>query len=136
MATRGTPRPLEILIVEDSPDGAESLALLLQICGHRPRIALNGNQATQVALLHAPEVVLMDIELPGADGYEVAQQLCRLLTYQPLLVAVSGYGQDKDVERARQAGFARYFLKPVDPTEFLAYLDSYAASLLDLGVSE
>jgi two-component system CheB/CheR fusion protein len=109
--------PRRILVVDDSVDTAQSLALLLRLKGHQVEVAHDGPAALEVALSFEPEVVLLDIGLPGIDGYEVARRLreeARLA--RALLVALTGYGQEEDRRRARYAGFDHHFTKPVDPT--------------------
>jgi PAS domain S-box-containing protein len=102
-----------ILVVDDNQDSAESLALLLEIYGHEVQVAFTGPAALDRARTFLPDVVLLDIGLPGMDGYEVARQLraerdgCRL-------VALTGYGQDEDRRRSREAGFDHHLIKPVD----------------------
>ncbi|HEX2644249.1 MAG TPA: ATP-binding protein [Thermoanaerobaculia bacterium] len=104
-----------ILLVEDNPDAAESLGELLRIWGHEVRIAYEGLGALDQARVETPDIVLLDIGLPGMDGYEVA----RALRSQPglertRLIALTGYGQDADRHRSSQAGFDHHFVKPVD----------------------
>src|SRR5207249_9905619 len=86
------------------------------LAGHEVRIAYAGQQAVGEAASFAPEVVLLDIGLPGMDGYEVARRLKSLPgTRASLLVAVTGYGQEEDRRRAREAGFDHHLVKPVAP---------------------
>jgi signal transduction histidine kinase len=107
-------RPLRILVVDDNVDGAQSLALLLGLVGHEVRVVHDGPEALKAAAEHRPDVVLLDIRLPGGmDGFEVA----RRLRAQPgrqgaALVALTGHGGEE--QRAREAGFSAYFVKPVD----------------------
>jgi two-component system CheB/CheR fusion protein len=104
-----------LLIVDDNPDAAESLAALLQLGGHSVRIAPNGQLAIQAAQASVPDVVLLDIGLPGMDGYTVASQLRKLPGMdKALLVAVTGYGRDEDRRRSQEAGFDQHLVKPVD----------------------
>jgi len=106
-----------ILVVDDNVDTAESMALLLRLKGHQVQVAHYGPAALETARSFEPEVVLLDIGLPGLDGYEVAKRLreeARLA--KVLLVALTGYGQEEDRRRARRAGFDHHFTKPVDPT--------------------
>ena len=114
-APAGCPR-CRVLVVDDNADAAESLALLLQFAGHDVRVCHEGAAALAEAETFQPEVVLLDIGLPGMDGYEVA----RRLRAQPdldktLLVALTGYGQAEDLCRSRDAGFDRHLVKPADP---------------------
>jgi len=108
--------PRRILVVDDNVDTAESLALLLRLKGHEVEVAHDGPAALETARSFEPEIVLLDIGLPGLDGYEVARRLREesRLTHA-LLVALTGYGQEEDRRRARYAGFDHHFTKPVDP---------------------
>jgi signal transduction histidine kinase/CheY-like chemotaxis protein len=112
------PRPAsrKVLIADDNRDAAESLAVLLRMDGHEVTIAYDGPQALAMLAHTRPEVALLDIGMPGLDGYEVA----RRVRHGPLgsavtLIAVTGWGQDRDKAQARQAGFDHHFTKPVDP---------------------
>jgi two-component system, sensor histidine kinase len=106
-----------VLIVEDNADAAESLAELLALFGHEPRIARNGSEALDLASEMQPEFVLCDIGLPGnLDGFAVAEALrARPETKHAILVAITGYGRESDRKRAHQAGFDLHLTKPVDP---------------------
>jgi PAS domain S-box-containing protein len=115
-AARAPRRPRRVLIVDDNQDAAESLALLLQLRGHDVRTALDGPGGLEAADAFGPEVVLLDIGLPGMDGYEVARQLRqRPAGRATMLVAVTGYGGDEDRRRSREAGFDHHLVKPTDP---------------------
>jgi CheY-like chemotaxis protein len=107
--------PLSVLIVEDHPDGAESTAAVLRLCGYAVRVALSPREALRLAADAVPDAILLDIGLPQMDGYELARQLCALLGERPVLVALTGYGHLE--ERSRAEGFDYHFLKPVDPAE-------------------
>jgi signal transduction histidine kinase/DNA-binding response OmpR family regulator len=109
-------RPLRLLIVEDNHDAAESLALVLDRAGHEVALADDGTQALERANQFRPEAVLLDIGLPGIDGYEVARQFrqCEELKQVPL-IAMTGYGQAEDRRRSNEAGFDAHLVKPVDP---------------------
>jgi CheY-like chemotaxis protein len=106
-----------VLVVDDNVDAAESLADLLRTRGQRVSVAHNGQDALAQALQHRPDVVLLDIGLPGMNGYEVATALRRQDGGGPALVAITGYGQDADARRAAAAGFDRHLVKPVDAAE-------------------
>jgi CheY-like chemotaxis protein len=126
MATAATPPPgseistpaghsSRVLVVDDNVDAAESLALLLEAAGHQVRMAFDGLSALQAAADFRPQVVLLDLGLPGLDGFEVAKRLRQ----QPaqngvVLVAVTGYGQDADRQRSRDAGFDHHLVKPAE----------------------
>ena len=104
-----------VLVVDDEPTIAEVVARYLQRAGYDARIAGDGPTALEVARSHRPEVVLLDIGLPGMDGYEVARQL-RQEEYckDAVIIAVSGYGQEEDRRRSREVGFDHHLVKPVD----------------------
>jgi PAS domain S-box-containing protein len=105
-----------VLVVDDNVDAAESMATLLRLWGHQVRLAHNGPEALQAAGQCQPEVVVLDIGLPGMNGYEVARFLRQDPRFgQPLLVAVTGYGEEEDQRRSTEAGFDRHLVKPVAP---------------------
>jgi len=103
-----------VLVVDDNLDAAEGLAMLLSLRGHQVATAHDGHQAIEAAREQRPDVVLLDIGLPRLDGFEVARRLRQEHTARPmLLVALTGYGQERDRVRAREAGFDHHLLKPV-----------------------
>lgn len=103
-----------VLVVDDNLDAAEGLAMLLQLKGHEVVTAYDGEGAIDRAREFAPEVVLLDIGLPRLDGFEVARRLREEFPQREmLLVALTGYGQERDRLRAREAGFDHHLLKPV-----------------------
>lgn len=105
---------LRVLVVDDNVDGAESLAELLELLGHRVVVAHSGPDGLDAARTAAPDLVLLDIGLPGIDGYELARLLrADPATRRAVLAAVSGY--EPDQSRAREAGIDHHFLKPLDP---------------------
>jgi signal transduction histidine kinase/CheY-like chemotaxis protein len=109
-------RGARVLIVDDNQDAAESIALFLQLEGHEVKSVREPLAALNCVPVFAPEVVLLDIGLPVMDGYEVARRMRQMpATRNALIVAVSGYGQAEDKQRAEQAGFDRHFVKPTDP---------------------
>jgi CheY-like chemotaxis protein len=106
------------LVVEDLRDSADSMAILLKHWGYQSEIVYDGERACEVAATFHPEVVLLDIGLPGMDGCELAQRLRQLPeTANRLLVAISGFGREADIQRCKEAGIDRHFLKPADPDE-------------------
>jgi signal transduction histidine kinase/ActR/RegA family two-component response regulator len=114
-----------ILVVDDSRDGAEFLALLLRVSGHDTQEAHDGPAAIEAAQQFRPDAVLLDIGLPGMNGYEV----CRRLREQEwgrdlVLIALTGWGQQEDVRRSREAGFNAHMVKPVDHDALIALLGS------------
>lgn len=113
-----------VLVVDDGRDAAESLAMLLRMHGHEVRVAYDGVQALRYAEAAPPQVVLLDIGLPGMDGYEVARRLRRLAgVAQARMIAITGYGQEQDQQAAEAAGFDGHLTKPVDPDQLLALLN-------------
>jgi signal transduction histidine kinase len=108
-------RALRVLVVDDNKDAANSLALLLNLKGHQVSLAHDGPAALEAARTARPEVIILDIALPGMDGYEVARRLrAEEGDRHPLLVAMTGYGQEEDRRRSRLAGFNHHLVKPVD----------------------
>jgi CheY-like chemotaxis protein len=105
-----------VLIVDDNLDAADSLGMLLRVTGHEVQLAHDGPSALTAASSFRPEVVLLDIGLPGMDGYEVARRLRRQEgSEKALLVALTGYGQAEDFRRSQEAGFDQHLVKPADP---------------------
>ena len=123
-ATDATAR--RILLADDNVDFATSLGQLLAARGHDVRIVHDGEEAIREAEAFEPEVAFVDIGMPKVHGYDVARQLrSQPATAGALLVAVTGWGQDNDRKRAREAGFDRHLVKPVDPAEIEQILESY-----------
>lgn len=105
-----------ILVVDDNSDSTTTMAMALKLLGHEVRTALSGASALEAAKQFQPEVVLLDIGLPGMDGYEVARRLRELpATRHARLIALTGYGREEDRRRGREAGFDEYQLKPIAP---------------------
>ena len=116
-----------LLLVEDNPDIGETLRELLQLLGHRVEVAADGLRGVQLALATRPDAALVDIGLPGIDGYEVARRLRATEAGKAiLLVALTGYGRPEDRDRAIQSGFDAHLVKPVDPEELNALLTALA----------
>ena len=106
---------LRVLVVDDSQDAADMLATLLVMAGHEVRTAYSGPAALEAAAAFRPDAVVLDIGLPGLDGYQVAERLRRDPALKDaLLIAASGYGQEEDKRRSREAGFDHHLVKPVD----------------------
>jgi len=109
-------KPLRVLVVDDCHDTTESLSMLLRLWGHVPYPAHDGPTALREAALHSPDVVLLDIGLPGMDGWDVARRLRQQAgTEKALLVAMSGYGSSRDQMNSQNAGCDLHLLKPVAP---------------------
>jgi CheY-like chemotaxis protein len=105
-----------VLVVDDNQDATETLELLLQLWGHEVQSALNGPEALALAVEFRPEIILLDIGLPGMSGYEVARQLRQLPGFRDVfIVAVTGYGQESDRLNSQEAGFGHHLVKPVQP---------------------
>ena len=115
-----------VLLADDNVDFVTSLGELLSARGHDVRVAHDGEEALRAAEEFEPEVAFVDIGMPKVHGYEVARRLrARPATSGALLVAVTGWGQENDRKRAREAGFDRHLVKPVDPDEIDTILESY-----------
>ena len=126
--TSGDAGGARVLIVDDNEDGAEMLAETLLTLGHVTRVAHDGPGALRIASEFAPELAMLDIGLPVMDGYELAQRLREQAGQRPLrLVAITGYGQDHDRARAREAGFDAHVVKPVDIDRLLALVGTLLA---------
>ncbi|WP_238139405.1 response regulator [Roseateles aquatilis] len=105
-----------VLVVDDNRDAADSMAVFLELAGFETVVALDGPRALEQAAAQPPQVVLLDIGLPGLDGYEVARRLRTVPgAAQCLLIALTGYGQQDDRRRAHEAGFDVHLVKPADP---------------------
>jgi CheY-like chemotaxis protein/anti-sigma regulatory factor (Ser/Thr protein kinase) len=114
-----------VLIVDDNVDAAESLAEFLKVCGHNVHIAHDGACAIDEAARLRPDVVILDIGLPTMNGYQVAQLLrSKVGLTSSLLVAVTGYAQERDRASAQAAGFDHHFAKPLDVNKLAAILNN------------
>jgi DNA-binding response OmpR family regulator len=121
--------PLRVLVVDDCPDTTASLAMLLHLWGYDVCVASNGPGALEAAGSRRPDVVLLDIGLPGMDGYEVARRLRREHDLAgALILTLSGYGREADRCRAWEAGCDHHLVKPVDPEELHGLLEARARS--------
>jgi PAS domain S-box-containing protein len=126
------PGPRRILIVDDNEDAAQSMAMLLELMGNETQTAYSGEEALRLGPIYLPDVVLMDIGMPGLTGHEAA----RLIRAEPwggqvLLAAVTGWGQDLDRRASQQAGFDRHLVKPVAPEDLEKLLASLQAGASD-----
>ena len=122
MSQSTAPRSLSILVVEDDPDSADSLSLLLEHWSHRVWVAYDGKGAIEAFRRQRPEIVLMDISLPDMNGYDVARAL-QGEEHRATLVALTGFGEDADRRASEEAGFARHFVKPLDIRQLKELLD-------------
>jgi CheY-like chemotaxis protein len=111
-------RPCRMLVVDDNRDGADLMAVLLRLQGHEVEVAHDGYCALEIAARFEPEVVLLDIGLPGLNGYDVAKQLRQMKLARPqCLIAMTGYGSEEDRQRTEEAGFDHHIVKPIEPAE-------------------
>jgi PAS domain S-box-containing protein len=122
---RAASSPLRVLIVDDNVDAAVALGQLMRILGHEVALAKDGPSALTAAAAVPPDLILLDIGLPGMDGYEVAARLRAAGHGHAALVAITGYGRQEDARRSRDAGFDHHLVKPID----LAQLQKIAADL-------
>ena len=126
-----TPRAFpvrRIMVVDDNRDAADTLGRLLGAFGVVVALAYDGPSALERLDVFAPDVVLLDIGMPGMDGYEVARAIRRRRGAQPLVIALSGWGQEQDLRDASGAGFDHHLVKPPDIGKLAALLDTAAAS--------
>ena len=119
-----------MLVVDDNSDIAESTSLVLKLAGYEVKTVLSGQDAIDVAPAFQPAIVLLDIGMPGLDGYAVARHLKGEPKLKDAwLIAVSGYGTAADRVRTKQAGFDRHLVKPVDPLVLQRLLGDLATTL-------
>jgi CheY-like chemotaxis protein len=124
-----------VLVVDDNIDAAESIAVFLRLEGHEVRTVSDGPQAVAIAQVFAPQVAVIDIGLPGMNGYEVARRLRLKGAESPaLLVALTGYGQKEDRTRSEEAGFDHHFVKPADPRLIQSAIAAWSGGAADARV--
>ena len=125
-------RAHRILVVDDSKDAANSMAMLLRLSGHYVQVAFDGASALSLANEQKPEIILLDLGLPRMDGYSVIQVLReRPATSDALVIAVTGYGQTSDRDHTTEAGFDLHLVKPVDAKQLMAFLSGEPNSLIE-----
>jgi CheY-like chemotaxis protein len=117
--SEGSATARRVMVVDDNHDSADTLAELVKIWGYEVRTAHDGPGALDCARSFRPHVVLLDVGLPGMDGYELARRLRAEGLAGNLLVSVTGYGQEEDRRKAAEAGFDHHLIKPVDPDTLL-----------------
>ena len=117
--------PRRILVVDDNIDAARSIAKLFARLGHTIEVAYDGPAAITAAGAFKPEVILLDIGLPGINGYDTARALRDTYGDQVLLIAVSGYGQEEDRQKAKSAGFDHHLVKPFDTQELRDLMNAW-----------
>ena len=111
-----------VLLVEDNADAREALRALLELDGYGVEAAADGVGALEIVRARRLDIALIDIGLPGVDGYEVARRIRDLAVPQPTLIALTGYSQPEDRRRVQEAGFDAHLVKPVDPAELTRVL--------------
>jgi two-component system, sensor histidine kinase len=122
-------RRQRVLVVDDEPDTTEILSVLLRILGHEARAVTRGRDALAAAREFDPDLIMLDIALPDISGYEVVRELKRQATRKRFIAAASGYGSDRDRDRAREAGFDAHLLKPLDAKKIRHLLMTAEAQL-------
>lgn len=117
---------LSVLVVDDVRDSADSLAMVLRLQGFDARAAYHADAALAAVAEFRPQVILLDLAMPGTDGYAVADRIRRELDWRPVLVAVTGLSDPGERERTRAAGFDHHLVKPVDPGVVVNLLRAYS----------
>jgi CheY-like chemotaxis protein len=124
-AAAGTPRPLRVLLVDDNRDAADSMAILLEMSGHAVTIAYDGMEAVHVAARMRPDVALVDLAMPGMDGFAVVHALRQMPALaNTRYIAMTGFGQASDRQQTQEAGFHRHLVKPVELEALLQAIDA------------
>ncbi|HEY6822069.1 MAG TPA: PAS domain-containing protein [Burkholderiales bacterium] len=113
---------VKILVADDNKDAADSLSRLLQLSGHRVSVAYDGASALELADAFTPRVAVLDIGMPGINGYEVARDFRARYGEGVMLIALTGWGQEADRQRSREAGFDHHLTKPVEPAQLEALI--------------
>jgi CheY-like chemotaxis protein len=114
-----------ILVVDDNADAAESMAVYMRMHGHDVKTVTDAMQALTCLEAFAPEVAIIDIGLPGMNGYELAGSIrANTAIATPVMLALTGYGQAEDFDRSRDAGFHHHFVKPADLKSIQAVVES------------
>ena len=128
MSTHEAPTGLRILVVDDSAALGQTLATLLNLSGHVVETVLSGTDALARMAVFSPDVVLLDVGLPGMDGFSVAREIRARHQGGPLrIIAISGYGHPEYQNMGKEAGFDAYLVKPIDHEELDRLLASYTA---------
>jgi PAS domain S-box-containing protein len=123
--------PKRVLIVDDNVDAAQTLELLLKSLGHETAVAYTGVEALRITPEFRPDIVLLDLGLPGLDGYEVARRLRTLNSAERVrIVAVTGWGQETDKQKSREAGFDLHLVKPISPNDLVRALTERSGATL------
>jgi CheY-like chemotaxis protein len=104
-----------VLVIDDNVDAADTTAMLVEALGGSVRVAYDGETGISRAASFRPHIVLLDLGMPGIDGYETCRRLRRMMGPQVFMVALTGWGQEQDKDDARRAGFDAHLTKPADP---------------------
>jgi two-component system CheB/CheR fusion protein len=129
MTATSPTRTASVLIIEDNLDTAESLARFLRIgCGYHVEIATDGIKGLQAARSERPDVVILDLGLPKKNGLIVGEQLAETFDPRPLIIAVTGYGDQPTRDLAAEAGFDHFLVKPADPFDIEALIEAHLQS--------
>jgi signal transduction histidine kinase len=124
VATGASRAARRVMVVDDSLDSANSLATLLRLGGHEVFVASDGEAALDLCMAARPDVVLLDIGLPGMDGYEVCRRIRKRGLTDAMIIAMTGYGQSRDRRRSQEAGFDEHTVKPVDLAELTRLINT------------
>lgn len=118
------PNQHRILVADDNDDSAAAMAMMLKLLGNEVRTANDGLEAIEIAEGFRPELILLDIGMPGRNGYDVCRHI-RLQSWgsQVIIAALTGWGQDEDKRRSQEAGFNHHLVKPVDPGDLEKLLE-------------
>jgi DNA-binding response OmpR family regulator len=122
------PNNCRILVVDDSPDVLDTLAMLLRLQGHEVDVASDGREAIQKAVFFTPDVVLLDLGLPWIHGLDVCREIRRRVPSQPMIVAVTGHGRPEDVQRSLEAGCDAHLVKPIDYNQLMKLISSFCST--------
>jgi CheY-like chemotaxis protein len=121
-------KPTRVLVVDDNQDAAISLGILLAAAGYQVETSFDGPSALAKAEEFAPDACVLDINMPGMDGYELARRLrAKTADHPPVLATMTGFGDDEHLDRAVQAGFDLHFSKPIDPCDLAEQLSDSVA---------
>jgi CheY-like chemotaxis protein len=126
---RSDNRPVKVLVVEDIEDSRVALKMLLELKGYKVSAAADGRQGLELIERERPDIALIDIGLPLMNGYQLAEQVKKIRSGQPVyMVAVTGYGQPADVEQAYASGFNDHIVKPLDTDKLTSLFDKWRHS--------